>query len=136
MSHPRKLSAKLHQTIQLKNVLVVTGSGRGKKIGIPTINVTLAAVPEDLPRGIYACRITLGDKTYPGALHYGPRPVFQDTESMEIHVIDANITDVPATVDLEIVAFIRSVADFPDVPALLVAIRNDIAAARGILAHA
>lgn len=127
---------RLPEAILIRNATVVSGRGRGRAIGVPTINVELTSVPPELERGIYACRITLEGKRYPGALHYGPRPVFRDTETMEIHIIDTDVKDIPKTVDLEIVGFIRGVENFPDVEALKEAIRSDISASRAMLAGA
>ena len=122
--------------VQISHARVVKGRGRGKEIGVPTINVETSAVPTDLPRGIYACRITMNRKSFPGALHYGPRPAFNDTETMEIHVIDEDVKSVPQTVDLELIRYIRPVQDYQNLEDLLNAIKRDIDAARGILADA
>ncbi len=130
---PRSRLLPLPESVFLRGVQVVPGRGRGRAIGIPTINVSLASVPEHLERGIYACRITIDGTIYPGALHYGPRPAFNDTETMEIHVIDRAIGNVPPAVDLEIVGFIRGVENFPSTEALKEAIGDDIEAARGML---
>lgn len=112
---------------------VIKGAGRGKGLGIPTINIDLAAVPADLAHGIYACRITLAGTTYKGAMHYGPRPVFKDSEAFEVHIIDETIDSVPETADIEIVGFIRDIADFPSPEALVERIGKDIEEARGML---
>jgi FAD synthase len=130
---PMSQPTLLPQPVLLRRVEVIPGRGRGRTIGIPTINVSLASVPENLKRGIYACKIILGDLVYPGALHYGPRPAFHDTETMEIHVIDETIVVVPTTVDLEITGFIRGVENFTDTEALKEAIRGDIQVARAML---
>jgi len=126
----------LPKPIHIRGVNVVSGRGRGKTIGIPTINVELSSVPDALRRGIYACRITLGSTIYDGALHYGPRLAFNDSETMEVHIIDEVITDVPATVDIDIVAYIRSVENFKSTEDLVSAIQSDIDISRGILLHA
>jgi len=133
------LNPKAHllpNPVHIHGAKVVSGRGRGKAIGIPTINLELASVPKELLHGIYACRITIDKKVHMGALHYGPRPAFNDTESMEIHIIDEVITDVPATVDINIVAYIRSVENFKSTEDLVSAIQSDIDISRGILLHA
>lgn len=112
---------------------VVRGSSRGKTIGFPTINVSLDDVPGDLRSGIYACRITLRGTVYPGALHYGPRPVFNDSPSCEVHIIDSVVDRVPETVDIEIIEYIRDVQNFPDAASLAAQLRRDIDQIRGML---
>lgn len=69
-------------------------------------------------------------------MHYGERPVFSDTEALEVHVIDQVITSTPESVDIEIVGFLRGVENFTDVTALQDAIGRDVEAARGMLRHA
>ncbi len=58
---------------------VVTGSGRGKKIGFPTANLDLKdeCLP---PNGVYAVRIRLGEETLPAAANVGIRPTFTKQE--------------------------------------------------------
>lgn len=112
---------------------VITGSGRGKGMNTPTINVDLSDVPADLKEGIYACRAIINEKTYNGAMHYGPRPVHKDIPSCEVHVLDAVIEEVPQTVEIEPVAFIRPVLDFASEEALKAQIADDITHIRGIL---
>ncbi len=119
--------------IVLKQANVITGRSRGRRIGIPTINLELANLPKELKLGIYACWIMINDKKYRGAMHYGLRPVFKDTETLEVHILDETIMDEPKTVDLEIVGFIRDVEDFPSPEALVERIRRDIEEARLML---
>ena len=109
------------------------GAGRGRKLRVPTINVTIEDAPPSLMHGIYACRIVLDGQSRMGAMHYGPRPVFKDSESLEIHVLDADVTNVPETVAVEVVARIRDVRHFIDADALTSAIADDISAVRAIL---
>jgi FAD synthase len=100
---------------------------------VPTINLELADVPPSLMHGIYACSAVIGGKTYKSAVHYGPRPVFKDSESFEVHILDAAIPDPPETLELTVVARLRDVENFPDAEALKAAIADDIAAVRAIL---
>ncbi len=124
---------KLPTSVFIRDAKTVPGRGRGKGLGVPTINIDLTAVPQDLPHGIYACRITLEKKIYNGAMHYGPRPVFKDTDAFEVHIIDETVDAVPKTADIEIVGYIRPVLDFPSPEALILRIGKDIEEARGML---
>ncbi len=124
---------KQSRVINIPMATVIAGRGRGKNMGVPTINIDPASVPGELSHGIYACRITLNGKTYMGAVHYGPRPVFKDSNTFEVHIIDETVKTVPASVDIEIVGFIRSVLDFPSPTALVEHIQKDIEEARGML---
>ena len=119
--------------IVIPHARVVSGAGRGKKIGIATLNIELSSAPANMHHGIYACWVSFAGTKYMGALHYGPRPVFKDTESLEVHVLDSIIESPPVTVDLEIVARIRGVENFATTKALVERIRQDIAETRVIL---
>lgn len=124
---------KLAKSVHIRDAKTIPGRGRGRGLGVPTINIDLSAVPENLLHGIYACRITLDGKTYLGAMHYGPRPVFKDTEAFEVHIIDEAVESVPATATIEIVGYIREIADFESPEALVQRIEKDIFDARGML---
>jgi FAD synthase len=112
----------------------VSGSSRGRLLGTPTLNLALSDVPPELQEGIYACRISLttidSQESFNAVMHYGPRPVFKDTPSCEIHIIDKKIDVTPETVSVEVIAHLRPVRDFPSVNALMTQIADDIAQAK------
>ncbi len=112
---------------------VVSGSGRGKDIGAATMNVDLSDVPKDLEEGIFAVMVNVDGKDLKAAMHYGPRPVFQDSKSCEVHVIDEVILHAPHTIEVTIVERLRDVTDFPSKDALMEQITKDVEQARGIL---
>ena len=66
-------------------------------------------------------------------MHFGPRPVFQDSASCEIHIIDAAILNPPTHVEIEVIMKLRDVQDFPGPEALVEQMRTDIVDARAIL---
>ena len=67
----------------------VKGKGRGKVIGFPTINLDIPS-GLSLEDGIYAAWVTIGDRRYKGALHFGPIPTFDETtKSLEVFLLDA-----------------------------------------------
>jgi len=124
---------KLPKSVIIRDAKTIPGRGRGKVLGVPTINIDLEAVPKDLSHGIYACYIALSGKKYQGAMHYGPRPVFHDTDAFEVHIIGETVESVPATATVEIVGYIREIADFESPEALVKRIEKDIHEARGML---
>jgi riboflavin kinase / FMN adenylyltransferase len=114
---------------------VIPGAGRGKKLGAPTLNVSLSDVPKDLKEGIYACFVTIDGTKHQAALHYGPRPVFKDSTSCEVYVLDQHIGKPPAQISIDIVAYLREVRDFPNPEALMAQIAQDVKRTRVILAQ-
>ncbi len=118
----------------LSHLPIVAGAARGRTLGIPTINVDTTSLPNDLPEGVYAGRVTIDQKRYNAVIHYGKRPVFHDSLSFEIHVLDAVLSVSPKACDVSLVAFLRPTQAFPSSEALLEAIQDDIHATRAILA--
>ncbi len=108
----------------------IHGMGRGKEVGFPTINMQL---PDDfdMEPGIYAAWVMIDNKTYKGALHYGPIPTFGEmNNSLEVHLIDISDEDVPESedklIEVDIVERIRDVKKFFEVGDLNEAIARDI----------
>lgn len=84
------------------------------------MNLDLAKVPSTLREGIYAALVKLEDEWLPAAMHYGPRPVFKDTASCEVHVIDRKIEHAPAELTVNVLQYLRPIRDFES-PAILAA---------------
>jgi riboflavin kinase/FMN adenylyltransferase len=114
----------------------IRGAGRGKGLQYPTINLDLRDVPADIEDGIYACLAILDDEanTRNAVVHVGPRPVFQDDRSFEVHLLDSDVQTSPEQVTVTLIGErIREIRDFPSVDALTQAIKEDIVAARAML---
>ena len=114
---------------------VITGSGRGRELGFPTMNLSTDAVPEHIENGIYAATITVNDSTYDAAIHYGPRPTFDDSPSLEVHVIDQVLQETPSTIDVSLIEKIRDVKKFNSAKELITQLKKDIDEARHILSQ-
>ncbi len=113
---------------------VITGAGRGKRLKIPTLNLDLASAPPELSHGVYAAWVEFAKQKFQSAMHYGPRPVFKDSVSLEAHLLDADITNPPEQVTVTVIAHLRPVEDFKGPEALKAAIADDIRQTRAILA--
>ena len=122
---------------KITNARTVKGAGRGKKLGIATVNFDPNAAA-GLKAGIYVCRVIFPStssgqvsKHYWGVLHFGPRPVFgEEDQSLEVHLFDFKERTETKTADIEIYDFIRKVANFKDKDALVARINKDILFAR------
>ena len=114
---------------------VIGGAGRGKELGTPTLNLDLRDVPGDMKEGIYACFVQLPATSYrlPAVMHHGPRPVFEDTVSCEVHLLDTELPAPPKSVTVTLVERIRDVMDFASQDALKAEIARDIEKCRAIL---
>jgi riboflavin kinase/FMN adenylyltransferase len=120
---------------------VVRGAGRGRTIGIPTINL---APPDSRkllpPDGVYAVQVIVGkretgnEKRYGGMMNQGPRPTFgEQARTLEVHLFDFEGELYGATVDVEWVRRLRDVQAFPSREALVAQLERDRQAARATL---
>jgi len=115
---------------------VVKGAGRGRIIGSPTLNLSLKEIPRSLRSGIYACSVSWNRHTFPAALHFGPRPVFKDSITCEVHVIGHAVRRSPLRIRVEIMKRLRSIRNFKTVALLQKQIQRDIEEVKEVLRNA
>lgn len=133
---------------------VVRGAGRGRTIGVPTLNL---APPDSRkllpPDGVYAVRVRIlesGSRSleagpgilapdsrlleYGGMMNQGARPTFgEQARTLEIHLFDFDGDLYGATVDVAWVRRLRDVQAFPSREALVAQLERDRQAARATL---
>lgn len=91
------------------SAVVEHGDRHGRTIGYPTINLDPTLWPEALEPGVYASYVTLDEKSYLGALYFGPRSIKGETKSvLEINLLDFTGDVYGQTVRVEIGEFIRA----------------------------
>lgn len=110
----------------------IHGKGRGKPMGFPTINLK---VPDnfELKNGVYAVKVTIENKIFKGALHYGPVPTFAELQkSLEVYLIEAIQVDNELenldgkVIKVEIIKFLRDIIKFKLVEDLVKQITEDV----------
>ncbi len=115
--------------------VVVAGDGRGRAIGVPTANVELRHKVRP-PRGVYAVRVPLGTREWPGVANIGVRPTVVENgrETVEVHLLDYDGGALYGR-DLEVrfIARLRDERKFDGLDALKAQIAADIEAARRAL---
>ena len=115
--------------------VVEHGDKRGRALGYPTANIPLANYLR--PRfGVYAVRGRLEDgRLLDGAANLGTRPTFDPPkELLEPFFFDFDGDLYGATVEVELVAFLRDEARYDDLDALKEQMAADCDAARARLA--
>jgi len=108
----------------------IKGKGRGKLMGFPTINLK---IPDNckLKDGIYAAKVTIENKVFIGALHYGSVPTFNEQEkSLEVFLLGSNISELEnlggKIIKVEIIKYLRPVIKFKSKGELIKQINEDV----------
>ncbi len=110
---------------------VERGAGRGRAIGVPTINL---AAPDSRkllpPDGVYAVRVGWRDRRWGGMMNQGPRPTFGiEARGLEIHLLDFAGELYGETVSVEWVRRLRDTRAFASRDALVAQLERDRRAA-------
>ncbi len=116
---------------------VIPGAGRGKTIGVPTINLEGPPPEKALPPdGVYAALVEWGGGTAGAMLNQGPRPTVGDVRrSLEAHLFGVEQDLYGRMVRIEWVERLRDVQRFPSLDALRAQLVLDREAALRILAR-
>lgn len=114
---------------------VVLGDRRGRELGFPTANLSIASemlLPGD---GIYATWAIIDGVRHPSATSVGVRPTFGLTERLvEVYVIDFDADLYGKQLCVEFVRKLRDQKAFPGVAELVEQIHRDVADSRQALA--
>lgn len=114
---------------------VVRGFERGRTIGFPTANISVAADRALPGLGVYATRAHVGGRELMGATNIGRRPTFDAGHiSIETHLIDFEGDIYGERMAIDLVMRIRGEKAFESVAALREQIARDVAQVRRILA--
>ena len=114
---------------------VVPGAGRGRTIGVPTLNLAPPDARKLLPPdGVYAVWVWWRGTRYGGMMNQGPRPTFAEQgRTLEAHLFDFESELYGETVRVEWVQRLRDVQAFPSRDALVAQLERDRQAARASL---
>ncbi|MFI5377620.1 MAG: riboflavin kinase, partial [Candidatus Rokuibacteriota bacterium] len=106
---------------------VVRGAGRGRGLGVPTLNLA-PPHPRKLlpPDGVYAARVAWRGERRGAMLNLGPRPTFGETSrTLEAHLFDFEGELAGETVTVEFVRRLRDVMRFASAEALKIQLDRD-----------
>ena len=115
---------------------VIHGEKRGRGLGFPTANIRLDPSCA-LKHGIYAVRVSTGEKLYGGVASFGRRPTFDNgAPLLEICLFDFDASLYGARLDVAFISWIRGEQKFEAVDDLKRHMDADSARAREDLARA
>ena len=110
---------------------VVHGFERGRTIGFPTANISVAADRALPALGVYATRVHVAGKHYVGATNIGRRPTFDFGHiSIETHLLDFEGDIYGERMELDIVHRLRGESAFASIDELKAQIARDVVEAR------
>ena len=113
---------------------VVKGFERGRTIGFPTANISVAADRALPALGVYATRAHVAGLTLPGATNIGRRPTFDAGHvSIETHLIDYEGDIYGERLELELLHRLRAEKAFSGPEELVQQITRDVEQARVLL---
>ena len=112
---------------------VVPGRGRGRGLGFPTANI---AADSDvlLPHGVYAADAVTAPEgpLFRAVVHYGPRPTFDDSASLEVHMM--GFSGEVSRLRVRFLSHLREVQAFAGPESLRRQLERDVARARDLVA--
>ncbi len=128
-----RVSALLGRSYRISGP-VVHGFERGRTIGFPTANISVA-LDRALPGiGVYATRARVAGHTLTGATNIGRRPTFDAGHlSIETYLLDFEGDIYGERMDLEILARVRGEVKFESVDELKTQIAKDVEAVRALV---
>jgi riboflavin kinase/FMN adenylyltransferase len=114
---------------------VVRGEQRGRQLGYPTANLSSeleGLVPAD---GVYAALATVDGRTMPAAASIGNNPTFVGVpdKQVEAHILDETLDLYGKMLEVSFVQYIRGMAKFDSVDALVAQMRDDEVRVRDVL---
>ncbi|MCK5472340.1 riboflavin kinase [Candidatus Gracilibacteria bacterium] len=111
---------------------IIRGHGIGRQLSFPTLNFE---IPDNFVTeyGVYAARISWDLKTFSAILFFGRRETFDGEKSLEVHILDEEISEAPQSAEVEIFEKIRDVRKFTSEEELKKQIVKDCATTRRIL---
>ena len=111
---------------------VAKGQGRGRKMGVPTINL-IVDKEQFLPiNGVYISLVRKKNQLFQSVMNIGLNPTVskEGVKKIEIHLIDKDIQWMDSECEVEILNYLRPEISFSGLSALVNQIKKDIAEAK------
>lgn len=106
---------------------VIKGDGRGKTLGIPTVNVSLQNDKSFLRSGVYHTKIEINGKRYTGITNVGVCPTFSERDRhTETFILGFCDTVYGESVKISFLDYLREEKKFDNKDALLEQIEKDL----------
>ena len=132
-----KMSCLMGRPFSIQGV-IVSGKGRGKELGFPTINIqTTSCLPKK--RGVYICLLHLDQEVFSGVMNIGVNPTFSDLNQkvkVEVHLIGSCPQNFRGKgVQVDILMYVRDEKQFDSIDSLKREIRSDVVKAKAYFSN-
>ena len=105
---------------------IVQGDGRGAKLGIPTVNISLQKDKNFIKEGVYYSRVIIDKKAYTGITNIGKCPTFEEREvHAETFILDFSKTVYGKWARIYLIEYLREERRFENAEELLLQIKRD-----------
>lgn len=112
---------------------VVKGDGRGKHLGLPTVNISLQNGRDFIKHGVYYSKVLIGEKSYTGLTNIGKCPTFEEREvHAETFVIDFSENVYGERARVYLIDYLREERRFDGGDELVAQIKRDLEKAKEI----
>ncbi|MDD4875607.1 MAG: bifunctional riboflavin kinase/FAD synthetase [Dehalococcoidales bacterium] len=109
------------------NGCVVSGIGRGTKLGFPTANLDIALGRAIPPDGVYTAWAYIGEKTYQSVANIGKCPTFNGNQrTVEVHILDYHGDLYGQNLKIDIIERLRGEKKFETANELKKQIADDV----------
>jgi len=113
---------------------VVTGAGRGLKLGFPTANLEIEAEQALPPDGVYVSQARINNRSYPSVTNIGKRPTFNNGERLvEVYLLDYDSELYGRELEIDLVERLRGEKKFENAEELRKQIAQDVKQGRALL---
>jgi riboflavin kinase/FMN adenylyltransferase len=115
---------------------VIKGEQIGRSIGFPTANIKVENSNKLIPKeGVYAVRVRIDNKTFPGMLNIGYRPTVgrNNKLSIEVNIFDFKMDIYGEILNIEIIEHVRNEIEFNNFNDLKIQLEQDLKECEKIL---
>lgn len=106
---------------------VIRGRGEGRRLGLPTINISFNPDKVKPLNGVYISKTIIDSQSFVSVTSIGAKPTFSDdTENIETHILGYNGNLYNQDVKIEFYRYLRGIQKFTDKEQLVNQINHDI----------
>ena len=112
---------------------VIDGQKRGHLVGMPTANLSIDNLENEIKYGVYACYVYIDNEKYIGVCNIGNRPTVDNDVLVETHILDFNKQIYGKMMEIELMEYLRPISKFNSLEEVKIQVDKDILKTRQTL---